>query len=160
FYPRAQSPEQSQYVVLVAIDDKSVIELKRYGRVFGWPRTLYADLIHRLADARARTIAFDILFDIPTDDDETLADAIDDAAGRSRLVVAPSYGELLSRYGDVRVRWLGFGEVTEPQPVLTAVGSGIGMANQDVDLDGTVRRVPLVFDVNGEPYPSLPLVTL
>ena len=60
FYPRAKSPEPSQYVVLVAIDDKSIVGLKRYGRFFGWPRTLYADVIHRLADARARTIVFNL----------------------------------------------------------------------------------------------------
>src|SRR4051812_39372456 len=76
FYPRSQAPEQSQYVVLVAIDDKSIVQLKQYGRMFGWPRTLYGDAIGKLAEARARTIVFDILFDVPTSDDAALADAI------------------------------------------------------------------------------------
>jgi adenylate cyclase len=67
----------------------------------------------------------------------------------------------LSRYrvGGVE-SWQGFGEVAEPRDVLKAAASGLGMANQDVDPDGTVRRVPLVFDVNGEPYPALPLIAL
>jgi len=158
FYPRQQAPEQSQYVVMVAIDDKSVVELRSYGRFFIWPRTLYADVISRLADARARTIVFDVLFDIPTDEDEKLADAINEALGRATFVVQPAFGEILTQTRDVPDAWQGYAELVEPLPVLKDVSSGIGMVDQDPDEDGTVRRVPLVFDVNGQPYPSLPLI--
>jgi adenylate cyclase len=160
FYPRQKSPEPSQYVVLVAIDDKSIVGLKQYGRFFGWPRTLYADVIRKLADARARTLVFDVLFDIPTDDDAALADAIDEAAGRATFVIQPSYGDVLSQYRNTPDAWAAFSDVVEPLPVLREVGSGIGMTTQDPDADGTVRRVPLVYDVNGEPYPGLPQISV
>jgi adenylate cyclase len=161
FRPRAQAPEQSQYVVLVAIDDKSIEALKPYGRIFSWPRSLYGQVIGKLAEARARTIVFDLLFDVPTDQDKALADAIDEALDHATLVVQPSYGEIRTSY---RVggadSWQGFHELAEPRDILKEVSSGIGMTNQDPDSDGTVRRVPLVFDVNGAPYPSLPLITI
>src|SRR5699024_6852434 len=132
----------------------------QYGRIFGWRSTLYGDVITKLAEARARTIVFDVLFDIPTDDDDQLADAIDEALGRATFVVQPSFGELRTRSARIPASWTGFGEVAEPVPVLKDVGSGVGMATQDPDSDGTVRRVPLVFDVNGEPYPALPLMAV
>jgi adenylate cyclase len=161
FYPRAQAPEQSQYVVLVAIDDKSIVQLKQYGRLFSWPRTLYGDAIGKLAEARARTIVFDILFDVPTDRDAALADAIDGALDHATMVVQPGYGEILSKYTVGNgTSWQGYREIAEPRDILKAVGSGVGLANQDTDPDGTVRRVPLVFEVDGEPFPSLPLMAL
>ncbi|MFN8633701.1 MAG: adenylate/guanylate cyclase domain-containing protein [Chloroflexota bacterium] len=160
FYPRAKSPEPSQYVVLVAVDDKSIVELKQYGRFFGWPRALYADVIRRLADARARTIVFDILFDVPLDGDDALISAIDDALDTATFVVQPSFGDLRTRYPRRNDAWQGFGEVVEPRQELKAVSSGLGLVNQEPDADGTVRRVPLVFDVGGQPYPGLPLIAV
>jgi adenylate cyclase len=160
FYSRQQSPEKSELVVLVAMDDKSVLELKPYGRLFGWPRTLHADVIRRLAEARARTIVFDVLFDIPTDDDADLRAAIEEAAGRATFVVQPSFADILTQNRDVPDAWQSYGEVVEPLLPLKEVGSGVGLATQDPDVDGTVRRVPLVFDVDGEPYPALPLIAV
>jgi adenylate cyclase len=160
FYPRQQAPEPSQYVVLVAIDDKSVVELRPYGRLFSWPRTFYADAVRNLADARARTIVIDVLFDAPTEEDAALAAAIDEASGRATFVVQPSFGDALTVTRRTVQEWQGYGAVFEPRPELVAAGSGIGMANQDVDPDGTVRRVPLVFNVGGEPYPSLSLMAV
>src|SRR5215213_3772663 len=77
FLTRAAAPEQSRFVVLVGIDDKSVVELRDYGRLFNWPRTFYADAVRNLVDARARTIVFDVLFDAPAPGDEELTEALD-----------------------------------------------------------------------------------
>src|SRR3954464_3071306 len=86
FVSQAAAPKMSQNVVLVAIDDKSVVELKPYGRMFGWPHDLYAQVIRNLAEARARTIVFDILFDVPSDGDDALAAAIDQASSQATWV--------------------------------------------------------------------------
>jgi adenylate cyclase len=160
FYPRQQSPEPSQHVVLVAIDDKSVVELRSAGRLFSWPRTFYVDAVRNLAEARARTIVFDVLFDAPTDDDADLAAAIDEAAGRATFVVQPAFGDVLTATRRSVNEWQGFNELFEPRPEIVDASSGVGLANQDPDPDGTVRRMPLVFNVNSQPYPSLPLMAV
>ena len=153
FYPRQLSPEQSQFVVLVAIDDKSVRELKSYGRFPGWPRSLHAAVVQQLAEARARTVVFDVLFDVPAEDDAELAASIDDAVGRATSVVQPAAGDVLSKMRVPGSQWQGYAELLEPRAMFADVGSGLGMVDQDPDSDGTVRRAPLVFDVKGEPYP-------
>src|SRR5688572_32686770 len=98
FKAREVSPEPSQHVVIVAVDDRSLIELKQYGRFFYWPRTLHADVIRQLSEARARTIAFDVLFDAEGEGDQELVDAIDEAAGRATFVLLGTAGDPLSRY--------------------------------------------------------------
>ena len=163
FYPRQLAPEPSQYVVLVAIDDKSIVELKQYGRFFGWPRTLYADVMRQLADARARTIVFDVLFDVPTDDDSELWQPPSMMRlGRATFVVQPSFGGCArpSTAYKPLIHGRASRGVSSPLPTLAGRWQRLGMATQDPDADGTVRRVPLVFDVNGEPYPGLPLIAV
>ncbi|MGE3908782.1 MAG: CHASE2 domain-containing protein [Chloroflexota bacterium] len=160
FYPRQASPEPSQYVVLVAVDDKSIIELKSYGRFFGWPRSLHAEVVRQLTEARARTVVFDLLFDVPSDSDAELADAIDEALGRATFVVQPAVANVLTQTRTSVDAWQGYGEVFEPLPRFTQSGSGLGIADQDPDPDGTIRRVPLVFNIKGEPYPGLSLVAV
>jgi adenylate cyclase len=160
FKARELSPEPSQYVVIVAVDDKSLIELKQYGRFFYWPRTLHAEVIRKLSEARARTIAFDVLFDADGEGDQELAEAIDEAAGRATFVLLATAGDPLTRYQNRADRWQGFSELLEPLSTFKDVANGLGLANQDPDEDGTIRRSPLVFEVNGEPYPSLQLLAV
>ena len=160
FLPRAASPEQSKFVVLIGIDDKSVVELREHGRLLNWPHTFYADVVRNLVDARARTIVFDVLFDAPAAGDDALAEALDYAASKATFVVMPSAGDPLTRRELRPDRWDGFGELFEPLPRFTELIQGLGMVNQLPDPDGTVRRYPLVFDVRGEPYPSVALLSV
>ena len=100
--------------MLVAIDDKSIVELKSYGRFFGWPRSLHAAVVRQLAEARARTVVFDVLFDVPSEDDAELAAAIDDAVGRATFVVQPSFADVLTQTRTTADQWQGYREVFEP----------------------------------------------
>src|SRR5262249_23075338 len=62
-------------IVVVAIDEPSFTEI---GMPWPWPRSLHARLVDRLAAAGAKTIAFDIVFDVPAQnppDDEAFAEA-------------------------------------------------------------------------------------
>jgi adenylate cyclase len=79
----AQAPEAS--IALVGIDPAA-------------GRADHAAMIDRLVDAGARTIAYDIVFDLPTQsraDDEALAAAIERAG--PRLVLATNGGEIVAR---------------------------------------------------------------
>lgn len=45
-------------------------------------------------------------------------------------------------------------------PALTAAASAEGFTNAQEDIDGTLRRVPLLLTMDGKAYPSLALATL
>ena len=66
-----QAPPQN--VVLVQVDDKTLSDLR-----MRWPyrRTVHARLIDRLRADGAKVIAFDVLFDAPTKDDDALVRAV------------------------------------------------------------------------------------
>jgi len=50
--------EPSDRVVIVAIDEQSLAALGQWA----WPRSIHAQLVRRLSEAGARSIAFDIAF--------------------------------------------------------------------------------------------------
>ncbi len=158
FLPRRAAPDPARFVVLVALDDKSVVELRRYGRLFNWPRSLHAEVIRRLIDVRVRTIMFDLLFDADAEGDDELVGALLEARERAVNVIMPTAGDFLSKRPG-STGWETYGEVFEPLPALKDASAGLGMANQLPDPDGTLRRMPLIFDVGGQPYPSVVLTT-
>ncbi len=133
--------------VIVAIDNKSLAEL---GRWTAWDRTLYARLIDTLKAANAREIVFDVGFFEPAPGDEELARAIRDA----RDVVQPLVGmpEDQGGAGLTRLRTAGM-----PRAELLPGTALMGAANVIADGDGSVRTIPLAFDVDGQKVPSLSL---
>jgi adenylate cyclase len=157
---KTRSPELSRFVVIVAMDDKSLVELRPYGRVFNWPRSLHADVVRRLTEGRARTIVFDVLFDAEAEGDEELVAALQAAAERATAVIMPMSGDPLTRKSARRNSWETFSDVFEPNPTLKGAVGGLGMANAAPDRDGTVRRMPLVFDVANREVPSLSLLSV
>ena len=76
FLFKARGELPSSRTVLVAIDDKTLAEMPEYGRFFTWPRSLHAQVIEHLTEAKARTIALDILFDVPAPGDAELIQAL------------------------------------------------------------------------------------
>ena len=160
FLNKGGSPDVSRFVVIVAIDDKSLLELRTYGRMLAWPRSVYADVVERLTEARARTIVFDVLFDAPAIGDSDLERALQAARERATWVVMPAAGDPLFRVDTGRAGWVTYRERIEPLPSFRDLASGIGMVDQLPDPDGTVRRVPLVLGVGGQPTPALPLVAV
>ena len=61
----ASAPGESELpIFLVAIDDQSLAEV---GMRWPWPRSLHAQLVDNLTDAGAGVVAFDVIFDYPTE---------------------------------------------------------------------------------------------
>jgi PAS domain S-box-containing protein len=122
--------EASKEVVIVAIDEKSLLRLGR------WPirRHHYATLLQMLGEARA--VGLDILFPEPFDDDVELSEAIQ----RHGRVVLPAYI-------DHRFR------ISYPNPAFSSFPSG--HIHLDQGVDGVVRKVFHRMEYDGKVLHSL-----
>ncbi|ROM48016.1 ATPase [Pseudomonas poae] len=126
-------------ILLVTIDDQSLKELGRWP----WPRSLHADLIDRLSDARPAAILFDVIFSEPgvPANDRRLADAICNAGN----VVLPLLREGATSYGEPDAQIL---------PLLKCA-RGLGHINVEADSDGVVRSLYLREGPPGNTTPQL-----
>ena len=144
--------EPSDAVAIIAIDDAS---LEAYGRFSEWPRSLYADLIERLASSHARVVALDILLAEDSPDDDVLAEAIAAARisdARMRTVIASVGTQRDSSVTDL----IAYQSVVQPVGAFVDAGAMVGNVNVLPDLDGHVRQVPLLFrGEDGALEPSL-----
>ncbi len=135
-------------IVVVAIDDPSFQEI---GLAWPWPRSLHAALVQALSEAGARTIAFDIIFDVPSsasENDAAFADAIRSAGN---VVLASDWQETVDQEYSV-TQWI------EPIAELGGAARATGVARLPLDPDGKVRRAPMVF--HGRPSLALAVAEL
>lgn len=141
----------SDIVTIVQIDDAS---LERYGRFDSWPRSLHAEMIHKLQAAGASTIVFDITFASETANDQALVAAMADAGN----VVHPALGEGDAHAGDPGVAEYDGG--VWPAAALADVAAALGHTNVLHDQDGYVRRMPTMISIDNQLVPSLPIAAL
>lgn len=126
------APPQTLPIVVVAIDDASI---QRMGRRWPWPRRLHARLIDQLLAQGVSLIAFDILFDQPSteEDDAALAAAIARAGGRVVLAA-----KIVTEDSPAGRSW----RRVDPLPRFVAAGAEIALVQVDLDGDDVVRRQP------------------
>ncbi|HUE87499.1 MAG TPA: adenylate/guanylate cyclase domain-containing protein [Vicinamibacterales bacterium] len=136
---RAPAPD----VAVVAIDEPSFAEI---GMPWPWPRALHAAVVDQLARAGARTIAFDIVFDVPAanaeDDDEFAA-----AIARAGSVVLGADHAVIEDRGYDLAQW------SDPIAPLADAAAGVGVVRIPYDPDSVLRRALLTY----EGRPSLAL---
>lgn len=154
FKARAQEPPVA--TVIVGIDSRSMRELEQYGRFSAWPRSLYARVVDNLKAANARVIAFDVLFEIPTAEDEQLVESI----ARAGNVITPAVAEGHLSGGIVRGRPQAFELFSRSAPAIRQAAAGEGHVNVSTDADGTVRGIPLVTHARGEDLPAMALTAV
>ena len=131
-------------IAIIAIDDKSIAELGRYP----WSRDRYAQLIDKLAAAKAKTVLFDAFFPERENakNDQLFAAAVK-RAGNVVLAGALHFDK------EARVT-----SITRSLPEIERGLAGVGLINMFPDDDGVMRRIPLVLEKDGEQMPSLGLV--
>ena len=160
----------AEKVVLMQIDEPSVSAFKeRYGRVFSWPRSLHAEALRNLADAGARVVTYDILFDAPAcpatvprpcPEDKAFGEAIEYARQRPGggveviLATVGSPPEPSPLLPGEPIRFL---DTIPPIAELAERASALAHVHPWVDDDGSVRRMPLVATMKGVPVNGLPL---
>ena len=126
-YFRQRGPQPpSENIVIVAIDDES---LARYGAL-PWDRSLLAEGIQAIQQARPRLLAVDVLLsDLSTaESDGDLQAAL---AEPSRTVLATALE------ANATGRWL------HPLPIFAVLAAAVGHVHADPDGDGVSRRVLL-----------------
>ncbi|NWF67565.1 MAG: CHASE2 domain-containing protein [Chloroflexi bacterium] len=147
----------SQTIVIVALDDAA---LQTYGRSpREWSRAVYADLVARLSAAQARVIAFDLLFDIATEDDAVFAQAIDAARqsdARTRTILAAAGVQNQTRSGTL-LPALAFTSQLLPAPTLRSAAENVGYVNTFPDIDGAIRRQSSLLYIDQNPAVAFPL---
>ncbi|MCB0344003.1 MAG: CHASE2 domain-containing protein [Bdellovibrionales bacterium] len=132
FVMRGERPV-SPNIVVVGIDEPSFAQL---GEQWPWSRKLHAQLVDKLFEAGAKTVAFDVLFAEQSDPegDTALRDAVE---RHPQVVLGAQYDVLKTPHGDVVSLILPSDKVAGP-------ATEVGLVTMSIDDDGFVRRVPIV----------------
>lgn len=158
----SQPQEVSKDIVLIDIGEPT---LKAWGQ---WPpkRDVFADLIDRLRQKNATVIAYNILF---SENDRMGGDAAFAAKLKDNGVVIAQTVSVKGQSPDAQRR--GVAKIGEdpapwtftwkggvsPIPQLAEAADGVGVIASTPELDGVVRRMPMIVRLAGELYPSFPL---
>ncbi len=167
----------SGQIVIVDIDDRSLTTIGQWP----WRRDVIGNLITRLRDLGAATVALDIIFAEPdrydgvgVSPDAALAETL--RGGRVVLGYAMTFegghtaphtcelnalGLAIAQRGDSAAEpfFKATGAVCN-LPVLTQAAPASGFLNAAPDPDGLLRRVPVLLEYNGRVYPSLALTAV
>ena len=154
--------EQSQ-VAIVNIDDATI---KQYGQ-YPFPRDIYKSIIEKIYERNAGLVVFNIFM---PDSDRFGKDAILDkflkeipvvlpqVATNDDIAYAPGFNPGVSEIGETASPWTPNYRTIHPSLFSTA--AGIGIANTIPEIDGVVRRIPMLVTANNILYPSIVLETL
>jgi adenylate cyclase len=152
-------PQEVVGVSVVNIDEKAI---ERYGQ-FPFSRDVYANIIRDLYRRNAGLVVFNIL---TPDADRMGRDAAYVQALKQHPTILPNIGSATSRntpkvpgsaiigpYGlDAFVTYPG---IIANRPEIESAAAGVGIVNTLPEVDGVVRRMPMVVAYDGRLYPSL-----
>jgi adenylate cyclase len=152
-------PAEVTGVHVVNIDEKA---LEKYGQ-FPFSRDVYAGIIRNLYSRNAGLVVFNVL---TPDRDRMGRDADYVATLQKYPTVLPSIGNTTTRNqprnpGTAVIGPFGLDAfVTYPGiianiPAVERAAAGVGIVNTLPEIDGVVRRMPMVVAHNGKLYPSL-----
>ncbi|WP_158592249.1 adenylate/guanylate cyclase domain-containing protein [Noviherbaspirillum sedimenti] len=159
-------------IVVVDIDDASMVDMQEIAGLWSWPREIHADLLEVLSEFQPRAIVFDMTFSVrdarrPAGDarlDEaikaapaaylaaTRLAATGDAAGVKLAPLAAAFG-----IGHGSQSGQGGAQAAIELPhVIGRDAWRLGLINSVKDADGLLRRGALLTEVHGWQLPSLP----
>ena len=118
-----------QDILLIAIDERSLLELGRWP----WPREKHVALIDVLKESDVRAIAVDIIFAEPDVDFPETDQRLSDTVAKAGNVILPVFMGLAEQQGKIL-------EIEPIQP-LADNAAGLGHVHIDIDKDGVARHV-------------------
>ena len=154
---QSETKQVSQDIGVITIDEKAI---EKYGQ-WPWKRDILAEVIYKLREAEVGIIVLPILF---SEEDRLGGDA--------ELAEVLQYGVVISQVGTTQTNKnavpRGVAKINDPMPWLyTWPGmlgpipelgenaSGVGVVNTVPEVDGVVRRMPLIMRVGDETYPAM-----
>ena len=158
------APKKDAGIHTVNIDEAT---LEKYGQ-YPFSRDIYANIVQELYRRNAGLVVFNIL--MPERDrfgkDSVLAKVMTEDA-----VILPNAGDVQSKNtarvpgsavigGDPTGLIVTYPGIIANTPELEAEAQGVGIVNTFPEIDGVVRRAPLIIASNGRLYPSLAMETL
>jgi len=152
-------PVVSQDIAVVAIDETAI---EKYGQ-WPWKRDVLADIVWRLREAGAGIIVMPILFSEPDrlGGDMQLAEALVDngvviaQTGSTSGVNRNAVPRGVAKIGDPLPFMFEWDGMLGPIPLLGENVDGVGVLNTFPEIDGVVRRVPLIMRIGDETYPAI-----
>ena len=159
---RSKEITTNQDIVIIDVSDKT---LEKLGQ---WPidRIEFADMIERLRHYQAGVIVFPILFSEPdrSGHDNEFAKSV--ASGGIVLAQVPTNQSnkpdavrrgFAAIGGDPSVYAYTWNGAVSPLQAFADAASGVGVIASTPEVDGVIRRMPMVVNIAGQLYPSLPL---
>jgi len=164
YYQRTQPKQISENIVVVEIDEKT---LDKEGQ-WPFPRQTIAKAIKKAFDNQAQLVVLPVIFaekDRFNGDDE-LTEALktypvilsQSAANKGKGQPVPRG---VATIGENINDWLfEYNAAIGPTKQLGEAAAGVGMLLTAPEVDGVVRRLPLIVQINKELYPTIPLEML
>jgi len=155
---QTDQPTLSQDVAIVAIDESAI---EKYGQ-WPWKRDVLADIIWKLREAGAGIIVMPIIMSEPDrlGGDIELAEAL---AGNGVVIAQTGSTQAnrnsvprgIAKIGDPLPYMFEWPGMLGPIPLLGENADGVGVLNTFPEIDGVVRRVPLLMRIGDDTYPAL-----
>ena len=158
-----KEPVESQNISLYNIDEAALAE----GGQWPWPRQQLAALNYQLFDAGAVAVVYSVLF--PEEDrfggDAEFAESMGQvptflSAVATQLPPQDGWHIGVTTMGPVEEHALSYPGILPNVDVLQQAAAGTGIVNTAAEVDGLVRRVPMLVRVGESLYPALGLDVL
>ena len=153
----------SQSVTIVTIDEEAIEE---HGQ-WPWDRDILANLILQLRNAETGIIVMPILFseeDRFGSDDvfcETLGyGTVIAQVGTAQKRTSNPVPRGVAKIGNPLPHLYEWGGMVGPLPKLAECANGVGVINTAPEIDGVIRRVPLLMKIGEEVYPNMAIETI
>ena len=153
----------SQAVTIVTIDEEAI---EKHGQ-WPWDRDVLANLILQLRNAETGIIVMPILFSeedrFGSDDTfcETLTyGTVIAQTGTAQKRTSNPVPRGVAKIGDPLPYLYEWNGMVGPLPKLAECANGVGVINTAPEIDGVVRRVPLLMKIGEEVYPNMAIETI
>ena len=153
----------SQAVTIVTIDEEAI---EKHGQ-WPWDRDVLANLILQLRNAETGIIVMPILFSeedrFGSDDAfcETLTyGTVIAQTGTAQKRTSNPVPRGVAKIGNPLPHLYEWNGMVGPLPKLAECANGVGVINTAPEIDGVVRRVPLLMKIGEEVYPNMAIETI
>ena len=159
-------PTTSSDIAILEIDEKSI---EQYGQ-WPWKRTVIADIIWKLRESGVGVIVLPVLFSEQDrlGGDMDLAEALvqngviiaQTGTSQDTFQIKNAVPRGVAKIGDPLPWLFEWNGMLGPIPLLGDNADGVGVVNTVPEIDGVVRRLPLLMRIGDEVYPSIAMETI